>query len=433
MIAPERRRAEIAREPSAPLYRAGFPSSESAIILTAVTLFEHRISLFLSSNKEDFDMPTLGLVLSGGGARAAYQAGVLHAVGEVCAELNIKQPFKIYAGVSAGAINMSYLTSHSGFFADATQGLTNLWSNIKSEDVFISNPFWLTYGGVRWLADLSLGGMKGATPGKSLLDTAPLKSLIQKHCPLENISQKIKDNDLTAVAMTALDYSNATSVTFFEAHESIQSWERVRRKSERTQITIEHLMASSAIPLLFPSIKINERFFGDGSIRNLSPCAPAIYMGADRILAIGVRSRQDPCNSHQKSSASDPPSVARVLSVMLNAVMMDGIELDLERINRINTEMQQLSIHERRKLSVRPVEVLWISPSQDLSAIAAQSSQELPRMIRYLLRGLGSLEEASEITSFLLFEQIFCKRLMDAGYEDAMAQKKQLLSFLDVS
>ncbi len=373
---------------------------------------------------------TLGLVLSGGGARAAYQAGVLSAIGEMCTELKIEQPFQIYTGVSAGAINACVLTSQPGSFSDACKELINLWSNIKSEDVFVSNPVSLAYEGVHWIADLSLGGLKKSTPGKSLLDTAPLKDLIEKHCSFENIHKKITRGDIHALGITALDYFNTNSITFMQGHSQIPPWERVRRRSESAEIAAEHLMASAAIPLLFPPIKINDNYYGDGSIRNLSPCAPAIFMGATKILAIGVRSRQDRCYSQKKDAALEPPNTSRILSVMLNAVMLDGTEIDIERIERINKEMLNLTEKERKKLSVRSIEALWIAPSKDLSTIAANRSKDLPRMIRYLLKGLGSLEEASEITSFLLFEQSFSQHLIELGYEDAMAQKEEIEKFL---
>lgn len=376
-------------------------------------------------------MPTLGLVLSGGGARAAYQAGALTAVGDICAELKIEHPFQIYSGVSAGAINASIVTSHEGTFSDGCAHLRNLWENIKSEDVFISNPLSLTQEGLKWIAELSMGGMKKSTPGRSLLSTDPLRDLIKKYCDFPNIRKKIESGSIHALAVTALDYYNTNSVTFIEGHNEIPLWERVRRRGERAKISVDHLMASAAIPLLFPPISLGEGYFGDGSIRNLSPCSPAIYMGAEKVLAIGVRSRKDPCYSYsqKKEALTEAPTVARILSVMLNAVMMDGIDLDMERIDRINTELKNLSASDRKKISVRSVDALWISPSRDLSEIAANRSHDLPRMIRYLLRGLGELEEASEITSFLLFEKTFCQTLIEVGFEDAMKQKDKIRAF----
>lgn len=375
-------------------------------------------------------MQTLGLVLSGGGARAAYQAGALAAIGDICSELRIKNPFQIYTGVSAGAVNASVITSHDGDFGRACKHLVDLWSNIESEEVFVSNPVSLTGTGIHWLLDLSMGGMKKSTPGKSLLDTSPLRKLIEKNVDFKRIQEKIDSGEMQALAITALDYLNANSTTFVQGAKNLPTWSRVRRKSVGAKISVDHLMASSAIPLLFPPIEINPYgYFGDGSVRNLSPCAPAIYLGCDRILAIGVRSKSDPCTSPKTHPLEEAPTVARIISVLLHAVMMDGIELDIERIERINKDMKNILETERKKLSVRSIDALWIAPSRDLSEIAANKSDDLPRMIRYLLRGLGSLEEASEITSFLLFEKTYCQHLQEIGFEDAMRQKDQIVRF----
>ena len=375
-------------------------------------------------------MQTLGLVLSGGGARAAYQAGALAAIGDICSELKIKNPFQIYSGVSAGAVNTSVITSHDGNFSLACKRLLDLWSNIESEDVFVSNPVSLTGTGIHWLLDLSMGGIKKSTPGKSLLDTAPLRKLIEKHVDFSRIQKKIDTGEMQALAITALDYLNANSTTFVQGIKDTPSWNRVRRKSVSAKITVDHLMASAAIPILFPPVEVDPYgYFGDGSIRNLSPCAPAIFLGCDRILAIGVRCKSDPCNSQKNNPLEEAPTVAHIVSVLLHAVMMDGIELDIERIERINRDMKNIIETERKKLSVRIVDALWIAPSRDLSEIAANKSGDLPRMIRYLLRGLGSLEEASEITSFLLFEKTYCQHLQELGFEDAMRQKEQIVRF----
>lgn len=374
--------------------------------------------------------PIIGLVLSGGGARAAYQAGVLSAIGEICVELGINQPFQIYTGVSAGALNACLVASQIGTFSDSCKVLLKLWSHIQSENVFISNPLSLTYEGLHWIADLSLGGIKKSTPGKSLLNTAPLKDLIQKNCLFENIQKKIHSGDIHGLGVTALDYSDTSSVTFIEAHTQIPPWRRVRRRSESAKINADHLMASSAIPLLFPPISINNNYYGDGSLRNLSPCAPAIYMGAEKFLAIGTRGKQDLCYSHKLNNPEEAPNTSRILSVMLNAAMMDGIELDIERIERINKTLENLLEEERKKIGARRIRPLWISPSRDISAMAANHAKDLPRMIRYLLRGMGSLDEASEITSFLLFEQSFIQQLIHLGIEDAMSQKEQIKKFL---
>ncbi|WP_413574460.1 patatin-like phospholipase family protein [Bdellovibrio sp. HCB290] len=370
-------------------------------------------------------MSNLGLVLSGGGARGAYQVGVLLAVSEICKKLSIDNPFKVYAGVSAGAVNTCGLISHPEGFHAGCKGLEKIWGNMKSQEVFISDPLSLTRGALHWLMDLSSGGLK-RTPGKSLLNTEPLRELIQKNCLFENIQKKIDAGEIHGVGISALDFHSSSTVTFIQGNTEIELWQRVRRQAVRSEITVDHIMASSAIPVLFPPTAVGSRYYGDGSIRNFSPCAPAIYMGADRILAIGVRRQQEVCyNSHETAPAQEP-SVARVASVLLHAIMSDGLEFDIERIERINLALTKIGASDRKNLAVRPIDVLWISPSQDFSKIAADHAQKLPRMVRYLLRGLGNLDESAELSSFLLFEKNYTQTLLEIGYQDGMQARSKL-------
>ncbi|MEK2688738.1 patatin-like phospholipase family protein [Bdellovibrio sp. GT3] len=374
-------------------------------------------------------MSNLGLVLSGGGARGAYQVGVLLAVAEICKKLSIDNPFKVYTGVSAGAINTCGLISHPGNFQEACAALENVWGSLQSHDVFISDPISLTRGALHWLMDLSSGGMK-RTPGKSLLSTAPLRELIQKNCKFENIQKKIESGKIHGVGISALDFHTSSTVTFIQGAQEIELWERVRRQAVRSLLTVDHVMASSAIPVLFPPTAVGSRYFGDGSIRNFSPCAPAIYMGADRILAIGVRRQQEVCYTTHETAPAQEPSVARVASVLLHAIMSDGLEFDIERIERINLALSKIASSARKNLTVKPVDVVWVSPSQDFSKIAAEHAHELPRMIRYLLKGLGSLEESAELASFLLFEKQYIQTLLEIGYQDGMTEQDKIEKLL---
>lgn len=374
-------------------------------------------------------MSNLGLVLSGGGARGAYQVGVLAAVAELCRELSIDNPFGIYTGVSAGAINSCAITSHPGSFQQACDSLRDIWGDLKSQDIFASDPLSMTGIAFHWLMDLSSGGMK-RTPGKSLLNTSPLRDLISKNCRFENIQKKIDEGIIRGVGISALDFHSSSTVTFVQGVMEIELWARVRRQAVRSQINVDHVMASSAIPVLFPAIAVDSRYYGDGSIRNFSPCAPAIYMGAERLLAIGVRRQQEACYTSHEVAPAEAPSVARVASVLLHALMSDGLEFDIERIERINLAISKISHADRRHLAVKPIEALWISPSKDFSEIAAQHAQELPRMIRYLLRGLGGLEESAELSSFLLFEKEYVKTLMEIGYEDGRDARDELTQLL---
>ncbi|KYG65241.1 patatin family protein [Bdellovibrio bacteriovorus] len=370
---------------------------------------------------------SVGLVLSGGGARAAYQAGVIAAIAEIAEKNGVQQLFNYYTGVSAGAINATMLASTPECrITNGTKKLLDLWSHVTAEQVYVTDPFHLSFGGIKWITDLSMGGMKPTSHRRALLDTSPLKSLIRKHCDFSNIQKNIDAKKFSALAVSALDYFSTSTVTFVQGTQEIPSWQRVRRQSEASKITSDHLLASAAIPLLFPPVTIGHRHYGDGCIRNQSPCGPAIYMGARKLIAIGVRKKQDLCYTSHHVQDVKPPTVGRVVSVLLHAVMMDGLEVDIERIERINSNILKLSEKEQSSLSVRPIQYVWISPSRDLSQIASNKVERLPRMIRYLLRGLGSLQDASEIASFLLFDQEYCKTLTEIGYEDGLQQKEQI-------
>lgn len=376
-------------------------------------------------------MSSLGLVLSGGGARAAYQAGVIAAIADICSDLGISQPFDFYTGLSAGAINAAMITAtESCNIRDACENLTNLWSRVESQQVYLTDPLSLSMGGLHWIADLSLGGVKKSSPGKSLLNNVPLKKLISDNCHFENIQRNLEKKRFRGLAISALDYFSTCTITFLQSQEEIPLWKRPRRQAEQSILTTDHILASSAIPLLFPPVFLDNRYFGDGCIRNQSPCGPAISMGAQKIIAIGVRSRQEICYSSPHINRNQSPTVGRVVSVLLNAVMMDGMEMDMERLDRINTNISKLSEVEKKNLTVRFIDHLWISPSVDIAEIAAEKVNKLPQMIRYLLKGLGSLQDASEIASFLLFEPSYCEKLIEIGFEDGMKQKEQIRRLL---
>lgn len=375
---------------------------------------------------------TIGLVMSGGGARGAYQAGVLSAIAEITQDLKMTNPFKIYTGVSAGAINAAFLASGADDFAQTTKGLVDLWSQITSDQVFYTDPISLGKNGIKWLEDISFGGFFSASSkaGKSLLDTAPLRALINKNMQFDNIQANIDSGKLRGVAVTAMDYQTSAGVTFIQSHKDIKMWDRKRRRSEQTKIQAEHVMASSAIPMLFPSISVDSSYYGDGCIRNQSPSGPAIYMGAEKLVVIGVRMEAHLQPELMTTLQMRPPSVAKVINVLLNAVMLDGIEVDLERLEHINKFIDKFSALDSSKFTMRKVDYLWISPTEDIGAIAYEKSSKLPRVVRYLLKGLGSLEDAREVVSYLLFEPSFCTQLIEVGFEDGMRQREKIIKLL---
>ncbi len=374
----------------------------------------------------------IGLVLSGGGARGAYQAGVVSAISEIAQSVRVQRPFQIFSGVSAGAINSTFLAAGSDNFHQTTKKLTDMWSTLSSEKVFYTDAGSLGKIGLKWMGDLSLGGLMGTSPGKALLDTAPLKDLLIDNLNFSQIQENIDKGFLRAVAVSAMEYQTSNTITFVQGEKDVPSWTRSRRQSELAQIKAEHVMASSAIPLLFPPIQIQNRYFGDGCVRNMAPCSPAIHLGADKLIVIGVRRLSEVAiaQSLKNSNSNVPPSAAKVFNVLLNSVLLDGVELDIERMNRINEFVSHVPKKSLDQLSFKPVDLVWIHPSQDIGAIAYQKASSLPRLVRYLLKGLGPLEDAAEIISYLSFDPEFCSILIDMGYEDGMASKEEIIRIL---
>ncbi len=365
------------------------------------------------------------LVLSGGGARGAYQAGVLNATSEIAARLGQKRPFDIFTGASAGAINASFLASQADNFLQATENLANLWGTLDAQQIFRSDALSLGKIGIKWMRDLPFGGLTGFSPGPSLLDTAPLRELLQNNLDFPKIQSHIQSGALKALAVTAVDYHSSMAATFIQGNDDLKMWIRSRRFSERTVIHTDHIMASSAIPLLFPPIEITGRHYGDGCLRNNAPLSPAIHLGAEKILVVGVRRHTD-IDAVKMKAAPNAPTLARVINTLLNAVLLDNIELDVDRLNKINEFMGKIPSDLHQQLNFRKIDLVWVHPSIDIGQLAYDHAHKLPSFIRYLLRGLGPSEDSKEIISYLLFDPTFCQKLMEAGYEDAMAKKDEI-------
>ncbi len=370
------------------------------------------------------------LILSGGGARGAYQVGVLKALGEICRDLKLKTPFKIFTGVSAGAINASFMAAGADRFYEQTQDLEKLWSGLSMDRVFRTDAMSLSRIGLKWMSELSMGAITGTTATRSLLDTSPLRGLIESTLDQERIGQMLREGHLHALAITALDYRTSTAVTFVQGDPILTDWHRSRRKSVKSEISAEHIMASSAIPLLFPPVEVEGSYFGDGCVRNLTPLSPAIHLGANKLFTIGVRRISFTADDNRAMKSQGQPSVARVANVILNAVLLDGIETDIERLNRVNDFLKRVPKEHLHNMNFAPIETVWVHPLGDIGELASTMSSRLPRMIRFLLKGLGPLEDASEIISYLLFDSDFCKRLIHMGYEDGLQQAEGIRKFL---
>jgi len=368
--------------------------------------------------------PRTALVLSGGGARGAYQVGVLSGLLE--AGLLGASGFDLLVGSSAGALNSAFLAAHATDTATGVEKLVDLWSNIAPSQVFRTDLRSLGGIGMRWVRDLSFGGVLRRTGAKSLLDNAPLRDLLSKLIDFESIDENIESGALRALAIPATDLYTADGVVFLDAKPDVPVWKRGRWSVERTRIGVDHLMASSAIPIFFPSVAIEGRHFGDGSVRNSAPLSPAINLGADRIVAVGVR---QPGSGAVTVTRAKPPSIAQIAGALLDAVMLDAIGTDVEHSERVNTSVLATPTGSRDQ-PFRWIDVLWISPRRHFSDIAAEFADRIPPIVRYLMRGLGTDEETTELASYLLFDAAFCGRLIEIGRNDVAERQEEISAFV---
>jgi NTE family protein len=368
--------------------------------------------------------------MSGGGARTAYQVGVLKAIADMLPR-DARNPFPVICGTSAGAINATALAIYAAHFREAVRRLAFVWKNFQVGQVFRADTPGIVVNGLRWLAAFMLGGLGKYNP-KALLDRSPLRKLLEELLPCDRIQRSIDDGDLYALSVTASGYASGQSVSFFHGVDSLVYWKRVRRVGCATQITIDHLMASSAIPFIFSAVKIHREFFGDGSMRQIAPISPALHLGADRVLVIGVRKEDD--GPPTRKSELEYPSLAHIGGHILNSIFLDSLDADLERLRRINRTVGLIpSRHlEEGGVTLRQVDVLVISPSEDLEEIAARHAHHLPRSVRFLLRGVGAFNrDGTSLVSYLLFEKPYCRELISLGYADAMLRRDEILAFLE--
>lgn len=373
------------------------------------------------------------LVLSGGGARGAYQVGVLQGLSELLKKEKMPSPFRILSGTSAGAINTAKLASTEGDFHSAVTELVQLWSKIKTDQVFKADLISLN--------NLGLGALLGGRQKRfnSLLDTAPLKNLIEKNCNFNNIQGNLEKGLFDSVIITANNYSRNSAVSFVQTatrvNEKLLKWKEVRRKSVHAQLKADHILASSAIPMLFPPIQLNGEPYGDGCVRNNTPCSPSIRMGANKLLVIGVRSTSSTGEAPLREDSKEihEASMVRILNTLLNAVLLDSVEQDVQRIQRLNQLYDEATTSNPafRAKTLKKIPAICISPSHDIGELARTKAHHVPRILRMTISAFGNLDEASELLSYLLFDSDFCQSLIAMGYKDCLDQKNEILNFLN--
>lgn len=371
--------------------------------------------------------PCIGLVLGGGGARAAYQAGVLKAIAEMV-PAGQDSPFQVVCGASAGSVNAAVVAAASAQFHESVRRLVGVWENFEVEKVFRADALSALSHGLRWFAGMAGGG--GGVVPRSLLDNTPLRGLLERHIPFERIAQALDSGRLRALCITACSYSSGRSVSFFQARSGIESWTRARRLGRHATITLDHLMASSAIPMIFAPVRIGAEFFGDGSMRQTAPISPALHLGADKVLIIGVR-RETGLPEDGADAANGYPGFGQIAGYVLDTLFLNSLSADIERLQRINEMLDLLPAQRTGDTALRPVDTLVVSPSRDIAAIAAPMLDQLPRSVRYLLRVLGAnRENGRRLASYLLFERPFCRALIDLGYNDTMVRRAEVGAFL---
>jgi NTE family protein len=383
--------------------------------------------------EEDEDIT--GLVLSGGGARAAYQIGVLHQLAKWFEQENKRQfdfPFKILCGTSAGAINAAALACAGRNFYQSTERMMRVWENFSSDQVFRSDSLGIIRTGARWLSALSIGWMLRKRP-KCLLDNSPLSHLLHQLLHFRRLDEALENGTIHALAVTASSYSSGRSVTFFQTQKAIESWARTQRVALPDRITVEHLLASAAIPFVFPSIKLDiegkMEYFGDGSIRQLAPISPAIHLGANRVMVIGSsQSESDHTAAIEMQNAY--PSLAQIAGHAMASIFLDSLSIDIERLSRVNKTLGLLPPEMASRTTLKPIELLVISPSERIDEIAARHTQDLPRPVRTLMSALGATEASgSSLASYLLFEANYTRELIRMGIADTIAKREEVYAF----
>lgn len=382
--------------------------------------------------KQSEEKPNIGLILPGGGARGAYQVGVLRAIQDLLPPQSAS-PFPIVTGTSAGSLNAAMVASRSSDYADSIRRLHGMWENLQMEMVVRTEASVAAKTMASWLWSFaSFGGSD--SPPKALLDNSPLRRLLESHVNFARMRQCIASGHLQALGITSSSYSQGSSVTHFEGQPELENWGRTRRFGISTRLSIDHMMASIAIPVVFPAVRIEDEYHGDGSMREAAPLSPALHLGANKLLIISVR---NPTVDEPPKIRSTPqyPTLGHIAGYVFDTLFMDRLDSDIERLNRINfalSKTRRQSFRHGDSL-LRPVEFLVISPSVDIRSIVAKHTNAFPRTIKMMLSGIGAMaKEGRPLTSYLLFHSEFCRELIELGYNDAEKQKDKIQELLEL-
>jgi NTE family protein len=389
---------------------------------------------------------TTGLILTGGGARAAYQVGVLRAVARIRRDANAPpgNPYPVLAGTSAGALNAAALATDADDPDGGIAKLVRVWENMHVEQVYRTDSFGVIRTGAKWLTMMSMGWalarMRRLRP-RSMLDNTPLHALLGEMIDLSRIDRLIADGHMKALAVSASSYTSGSHVTFYQSAAELEPWIRSNRLAVRGSISMSHLLASAAIPFMFPAMSLPlagaTEWFGDGSMRQTAPISPAIHLGADRILVIGAGRMREPAGP-RATTESAYPSIAQIGGHALSSIFLDALAVDAERLQRINATLSLIPEEFRQHASLKPVRLLLISPSERLDDIAGRHLGALPHSIRALLGGIGVSRgtpgsNGAALASYLLFEADYTRELMALGEKDTEARRDEVLEFFDLA
>lgn len=375
--------------------------------------------------------PNIGLILSGGGARAAYQAGVLLAVARILPD-GRDNPFPVVCGTSAGAINATGLACGASDFRAAVGHLARVWRQVRIQDVYLSDWRYFAKTFLHFGVALASGGRVWKNP-RSFLDNTPLRGFLARNMELGGVSESVSSGALHALALTASCYASGQSVTFFEGAATIAEWSRQMRIGVRASIGLDHLMASSALPLIFPSAKVDGRYFCDGAVRQMAPLSPALHLGAEKLFVIGLNSHES--KKRETVTNGGYPSPAQVFGHLLNSVFADSMASDLERLARVNHTVSLLQHHDDLAVQtpLKKIDVFQINPSASLEDIARRHVDQFPPVLRFIMQGTGATRRRGlSLATYLLFEPGYCRDLIALGYKDALRQRDAIRRFLEL-